>query len=170
MGSEWLAYNLRGKPVNPFIHNRYLCIAIRTLLGAIFLYASWSKIFDPSAFAQALWNYKLFPMAVISPLSYFVPWLEAVIGLALISGIGRKGAALLASALLVTFMLAISIDLARGISISCGCFSSAAVPQSHEQGIWLMKVDLLRDLGFLVLAAHVLRAPVTWRPSSNSNL
>jgi hypothetical protein len=95
--------------------------------------------------------------------------LEAVIGLALISGIGRKGAALLATGLLLSFMLAISIDLARGISISCGCFSSVAAPQSHEQGIWLMKVDILRDLGFLLLAAHVLTAPITWRQSPSSS-
>jgi uncharacterized membrane protein YphA (DoxX/SURF4 family) len=149
--------------VSHFIHNRYLSIAIRMLLGVIFLYASWSKVFDPSSFAQVLWNYKLFPMSAIAPLSHFVPWLEAVIGLALISGIGRKGAALLAAALLLSFMLAISIDLARGISISCGCFSNGEVPQSYEQGIWLMKVDLLRDLSFLVLAAYALTTPTTWK-------
>jgi uncharacterized membrane protein YphA (DoxX/SURF4 family) len=151
--------------VNQFIYNRYLSIAIRVLLGSMFIYASWSKIFDPSSFSQALWNYKLFPLAVISPLSHFVPWLEAVIGLALISGIGRKGAALLAAGLLMSFMLVISIDLARGISINCGCFSSSELPQSHEQGIWMMKVDLLRDLSFLVLAAHALTTPITWRKS-----
>jgi putative oxidoreductase len=164
-----MASYCRGNPVSQFIYNRYLSIAIRLLLGAILLYASWSKIFDPSSFAQVLWNYKLFPIATISPLSHFVPWLEAVIGLALISGIGRKGAALLATGLLLSFMLAISIDLARDISISCGCFSSAEAPQSHEQGIWLMKLDLLRDLGFLLLAAHVLTAPITWRQSPSSN-
>ena len=158
-----MACNQRQKPVNPRIHNRYLSIAIRMILGAIFLYASWSKIFDPSSFAQVLWNYRIFPLAAIAPLSHFVPWLEAVIGLALISGIGRKGAALVSAALLLGFMLAISIDLARGISINCGCFSSGEVLQSHEQGIWMMKVDLLRDLGFLVLAAHVLTAPITWK-------
>jgi uncharacterized membrane protein YphA (DoxX/SURF4 family) len=155
--------------MSQFIYNRHLSIAIRILLGAIFLYAAWSKILDPSSFAQALWNYKLFPLALISPLSHFVPWLEATIGLALIIGVGRKGAALLAVGLLLSFMLAISIDLARDISIGCGCFSSAEAPQSHEQGIWLMKVDLLRDLSFLVLAAHALTAPITWRKSANSN-
>ena len=155
--------------MNQFVYNRYLSIAIRMLLGAIFLYASWSKILDPSSFSQALWNYKLFPLVAISPLSHFVPWLEAVIGLALISGIGRKGAALLAAGLLLCFMLAISIDLVRGISISCGCFSSSEAPRSHEQGIWLMKLDLLRDLSFLVLAAHALTAPITWRPSPGYN-
>ena len=158
-----MARDRRGEAVNQFVHNRYLSIAIRMILGAVFIYASWSKIFDPSSFAQALWNYKLFPLSVISPLSYFVPWLEAVIGLALISGILRRGGALLAAGLLLTFMLAISIDLARDISISCGCFSSAETPQSHEQGMQLMKLDILRDLGLLVLAAHVLTSPITWK-------
>jgi uncharacterized membrane protein YphA (DoxX/SURF4 family) len=145
------------------LKNRFLSIVIRVLLGSIFIYAAWGKIFDAPAFAQAIWNYKLIPLALIHPLALFVPWMEAVIGLALISGICRKGGALLAAWLLLVFMLAISIDLARGISINCGCFSTIDVPQTYEQGIWLMKVDLLRDLGLMLLALHVLTSPVTWK-------
>jgi len=152
-----------------FIYNRYLSIVIRVFLGATFLYAAYSKIFDASAFAQMIWNYKLVPLVLIHPLALFIPWMEVVIGIALISGVLRKGGAFVAAGLLMVFMLAISINLARGISINCGCFSTVDVPQSYEQGIWLMKVDLLRDLGLLLLALHSLTAPITWKCATNYN-
>jgi putative oxidoreductase len=162
-GGKW------ENPMKRFLYNRYLSIAIRMFLGVTFLYASWSKIFDAQAFAQMIWNYKLIPLAMIHPLALFVPWMEVVIGLALISGVFRKGGALLAGGLLLIFMLAISINLARDNSINCGCFSTVDVPLNHEQGIWLMKVDLLRDLGLLLLALHSLATPITWKCATNYN-
>jgi uncharacterized membrane protein YphA (DoxX/SURF4 family) len=153
----------------PIIYNRYVSIGARVCLGTVFLYAAWSKVLDAPAFAQMIWNYKLVPMAWIYPLALLVPWLEAVVGVALIGGIFRKGAALLAGGLLLVFMAAISINLARGISVNCGCFSTVDVPRSYEEGIWLMKVDLLRDLGLLLLALQSLFAPTAWMRAASQD-
>jgi uncharacterized membrane protein YphA (DoxX/SURF4 family) len=139
-----------------FLTNRWVLIAARIALGLIFIYASLPKIMDPPAFAQMLWNYKLLPAVLVNPLALALPWLELLAGTALVSGVLPKGAALLIGAMLVAFIAALATDLARGIAVDCGCFSVDAIARSHEERLQLMKIDILRDLGMLLLAGYVL--------------
>ena len=74
-----------------------LQLLVRIVLGGILVYASWHKIADPPDFAKIIYNYRLFPPASIHMLAVFVPWIELVAGLALISGIGLRGGALMAA-------------------------------------------------------------------------
>jgi len=71
-----------------------LQLLVRIVLGGILVYASWHKIADPPDFAKIIYNYRLFPPASIHMLAVFVPWIELVAGLALISGIGLRGGSL----------------------------------------------------------------------------
>jgi uncharacterized membrane protein YphA (DoxX/SURF4 family) len=144
--------------VNALLSNRWLSLAVRVSLGALFIYASLQKIADPPAFAQMLWNYRLLPGVLINPLALVLPWLELLAGAALVAGVLRKGASLVIAAMLLAFIGALSIDLMRGLAVDCGCFSVDFVERTHAERIWLMKVDIMRDLGMLLLALQVLFA------------
>ena len=123
-----------------------LTLACSLATGAVFLYASWDKIQHPGAFAQAIANYRMVPMPLLHTFAWLLPVVEAVVGLALIVGWQRRGAALLAAVMTVMFIIAITTALVRGLDISCGCFDTAA---GSHLGLDL----LLRDI--LLLAAAV---------------
>jgi hypothetical protein len=46
------------------------------LLGAVFAYAAWPKIADPSLFGQSIHRYALLPNSSVSLLAIYLPWLE----------------------------------------------------------------------------------------------
>ncbi len=131
-----------------------LALAGRVLLGLVFIAAALPKIADPPGFAKAIWAYALFPSWSLNPLALLLPWLELVCGLALCLGRWVRAAALWSSALLVSFSLALAINMARHHPIDCVCFGSAA-PRSEAERLTDMRWALLRDIGLLLVAAQV---------------
>ena len=131
-----------------------LTLAARILLGLVFIAAALPKIADPPGFAKAIWAYALFPSWALNPLALLLPWLELFCGLALCLGRWIRAATLWISALLLSFCLALAINLARHHSIDCGCFGSVA-PKSEAERLADMRWALLRDVGLLLLAAQV---------------
>ncbi len=129
------------------------------LLGAAFLIAAWPKISDPPGFAEAIHAYGLVPASFLAPMALVLPWLEAVCALALITGLARRGAALLASLLLLVFMTALAINLWRGHPVDCGCFGATTAVRTAAERLTTMRWDLLRDAGLLLLGLLVLRGP-----------
>ncbi len=131
-----------------------LTLAGRMILGLVFIAAALPKIADPPGFAKAIWAYALFPPWSLNPLALLLPWLELLCGLALCLGRWVRAAALWSSALLLSFSLALTVNLARHHPIDCGCFGSA--PHGSEAGRLVdMRWALLRDIGLLLLAAQV---------------
>ncbi len=149
--------------MNALLRIPWLAVAVRVGLGCVFILSSWPKIADPPAFAQMVSNYKLLPESIVGPAAILLPWLEMIAGIALVSGIVRRGAALWAGVMLVVFIGAISINIARGVAVDCGCFSLAASQKSHEELMAAMKIDLLRDIGMLAMALFAFLTPVCWR-------
>ena len=107
-----------------FFNNKYFLFAIRILLGIVFIYAAISKTSEPEAFARSIENYKLIPMFLINILAITLPWIELCAGLLLIFGISVKENSFILSGLLAIFIIAITISLARGLNIDCGCFGT----------------------------------------------
>ncbi len=120
-----------------------LVLGCRLVVGGIFIYASLDKLTHPQAFAEVIHHYRLTPYPLLHPSAHLLPILEIVIGSALVLGIGRRGAALLAGALTVIFMVAITSALIRNLDISCGCFNTDG---GHAVGL-----DLLFRDGILLL-------------------
>ena len=125
-------------------------------LGAVFLYAAYDKIPHPADFARIVYHYQLIgPNQHVGPwasnlLAVTLPWIEVVVGLALLTGVWRREAATLASVLLVVFVVAVSAALARNIDLeNCGCFSVSG--EGRAAGIQLILADLLMLGGALVL-------------------
>lgn len=148
----------------------WLSLLVRVVLGLVFVYSAWSKIADPPGFAETIWNYRLLPGYLVNPFAIVLPWLELLAGLALISGLFRKGAAFLVGAMLVAFIVALSMDLARGIAIDCGCFSVGARAKTTEELFAAMKLDLLRDTILFFLATQVLFSRPVIKPREQGSM
>ena len=121
----------------------------RVVLGAVFLYASYDKVLHPAAFAEAVFNYQLLPDFMINLTAIALPWLELMLGVLLIAGIWLPGTTVLCTLLLTVFIGAIVFNLARGLDISCGCFSTSSSEGSVT--VW----TILRDAVFLLMAVYL---------------
>jgi uncharacterized membrane protein YphA (DoxX/SURF4 family) len=124
---------------------------VRVGCGFIFIYASWDKILDPPAFARIIQNYQLLPPAAVHPVAVVLPWVEAICGLALVSGVGAGGGLAVFTGLMAVFTGALALNAWRGIDTECGCFSVAAGATAGRAAD-----DLVRDVLLLAAAAWAL--------------
>jgi uncharacterized membrane protein YphA (DoxX/SURF4 family) len=131
------------------ITDKRVVLLFRLVLGVTFIYASLDKIAHPDQFARIIYNYKILPDFLINVFAVTLPWVELIAGLFLILGIFTEGASLLISFLLVVFIVAISINLVRGVDLNCGCFSTD--PAGKKEGANL----LIKDFIFLYLGVMV---------------
>ena len=129
---------------------RFSPLAARLILGGVFIFASIDKIIHPAAFAEAVYNYQILPDTLITLTAMILPWLELILGVFLILGLWFPGAVLLSNLLLVTFFGALVFNLARGLDIHCGCFST-----SQQSPSLCMCLYIIRDGGFLLLALYL---------------
>lgn len=127
--------------------NKVFVMIARIVLGSIFLYASFDKMANPEAFQKIVDNYRMLPVQLTNPVAVFLPWLELITGLMLISGKWIKGALLIYNFLMIIFVIALSQALLRGLDISCGCFS---VQPSSTSEVWLRLVLDLVTLFFSI--------------------
>lgn len=133
----------------------WLTVRVQIALGVIFVVAAWPKIVDPPSFAHMIYNYRLLPGALINISALIMPWVELFAGLCLILGVWTRPSRWLITAMLIVFMIAIGINLARGNAIDCGCFDVSAANLTYEERIRDMWMVLLRDAGMLVMCAQL---------------
>jgi uncharacterized membrane protein YphA (DoxX/SURF4 family) len=145
----------------------WLTVRVQIALGAIFVIAALPKLADPPSFAHMIYNYRLVPGSLINIAALIMPWLEVLCGLALILGIWTRPARDLVALMLIIFIVAISVNLFRGNAIDCGCFNVADAGKTYEQRINDMKLDIVRDLGMLLLVAQLWFADRRARLSAN---
>jgi putative oxidoreductase len=136
----------------------WLTVRAQFLLAAFFVVAAVAKIADPPGFAHEIHNYKLLPAAAVNAFALVLPWLELLMGAALFLGLWRREAAGLLAVLLVVFIGALGINLARQHPVDCGCFGTSKVERTEAERLSDMKLAILRDVGLLALAAQVVVA------------
>jgi uncharacterized membrane protein YphA (DoxX/SURF4 family) len=140
---------------------RYATIAFRLFLAVVFLIAGGSKIAHPWTFVHTVEGYKMLPTALTRPFGLALPWIEVLIGLYLLVGLFTRIAAVAAAALLVTFLVALSVEIVRGTTGNCGCVVGIDNPiitafvGGNSIGVW----DLLRDGVLLLMALAVAITP-----------
>ena len=136
-------------------------LVARFVLGCVFIYASLDKIRHPELFAEAVYNYQLSPEVAVNLVALWLPWVELLSGGLLVLGVWVRGSSLILSGLMVVFLASLGINLARGLDIHCGCFTT----QGSDP---LTIFTLLRDSLFLLLALflfwlyHIKSVPVTF--------
>jgi hypothetical protein len=102
-------------------------LAARVIVGAVLVYAGATKAAAPAEeFALVIQSYSVVPLEVALPMAGLLPWLEMLVGWALLLGVEIPGAAAVAGAMFGMFLLALGSVVARGIPIpNCGCFGDA---------------------------------------------
>lgn len=100
-----------------------LVLFLRWIVAIVFIYAGVVKIINPSSFAEAIDNYRILPYFLVTLTAATLPWIELICGLLLIFGKWIRGSSLILILLNLVFLFAIGSALARGLDISCGCFS-----------------------------------------------
>jgi putative oxidoreductase len=134
---------------NKFLQNDYLNLLVRIAVGTIFIYASCDKIFNPGQFARIVYNYHLLPTDFINIFALILPWAELICGISIILGIYKDGGVLMLNLILVSFIIALGVNLIRGVDIECGCFTVSSKAKSGILGL------LLRDFGLFLLTLYL---------------
>jgi putative oxidoreductase len=135
------------KPATRSIVSRSFC----AILAAVFAIAALPKLLDPGAFANDLLNYRVLPESLVGIVALFMPALELAIAVALLLPRLQRGAALLSTALMLCFAVAMAQARIRGIDLSCGCFGAAF----ESKVSWL---TVARSLLFAAMSA----VPLFW--------
>src|SRR6185503_16246974 len=110
-------------------------------LAAVFLISGVLKAVDPDTTYVAVRAYDVLPKAGVAVVATVLPWLEIALGL-----------------LLLVFIAGVTQAWARGLSIDCGCFGGGG---AVEPGRTTYGRELLRDLGFLLMAGWLVVRPRT---------
>ncbi|MGZ6142589.1 MAG: MauE/DoxX family redox-associated membrane protein [Myxococcales bacterium] len=114
--------------------------------AAMFAAACWYKLADPPAFATAVAQYRMLPAALVNPFALWLPALEAVVAIGLVSGLFEREIYALTTLLWAMFIAALGQALWRRLGITCGCFAIADVYGSVGE-TWF---SLLRDVALLL--------------------
>lgn len=138
------------------LQHPWLTVRCQMLLGALFVVAAWPKLMDPPGFAKAIHAYALVPAWALHPMALTLPWIELVTGALLCLGLWVRAATTWITALLLVFITALGLNLAKGHAVDCGCFTQSAAPKTQQERLADMKWTILRDLGMLALAAQIL--------------
>jgi uncharacterized membrane protein YphA (DoxX/SURF4 family) len=117
---------------------------LRWALGVIFIYAAYSKIWDPIYFAEEISYYHMVPRWAENWMAIFLPWLELVCGVCLIVGVAARGAMWLVIGMLIVFTYAIAHAVGEGRDIRCGCFGHG------ESARRVGMIAILEDVAMLV--------------------
>jgi uncharacterized membrane protein YphA (DoxX/SURF4 family) len=141
--------------LRPSVWPRALLVLARLALGAVFIYAAFSKLYFNGGwhfsdyhffFGMVINSYNILPLWGVEWAARILPWFELLLGILLIAGVGLRWTGMLASLLLIVFIAAMTRAYMNGLEIMCGCFGN------NEK---LGPLTLLRDSSLLIPALAV---------------
>jgi uncharacterized membrane protein YphA (DoxX/SURF4 family) len=140
---------------------RYATVVFRLCLAVVFLVAGGSKIPNAWAFVHTVEGYNMLPQAIARPFGLALPWIEVLIGLYLLAGLFLRVTALVTAGVLVLFLIALSVQIARGTTGNCGCVVGITNPivTWFIGGNSIGAFDLVRDGVLLLMALAVAVTP-----------
>lgn len=139
---------------------QFLLLVFRIVLASVFIYASLQKIGKPLMFADEIGMYGILgPGPLLYLTAIILPWMELLCGLALLTGVFMRGAALLFAAMNLIFIAVISyrtVDIMAGVGtplrqiyFDCGCGFGPTYAWKK----------LIEDSVFLVFSVAILFSP-----------
>ena len=132
-----------------WIQHPLVLMLARGLLGVVFLAAAWGKIRHPRYFVATVAAYRLLPERLVSPFAYTLIGIETIVPLLLLAGWQAQVAAALCTLLLISFGLAVGVNLRRRrTDLDRGCFGARRRQKLN------VKV-LVRDLVLLLFSLPV---------------
>ncbi len=140
---------------------RATILVLRLLLGGIFLWAGLSKVGEPMQTLATIYSYQIVvPDGLALAIAHALPWLEILIGVALLLGLIMPFTLAATAAVLLAFTALTAQAWWRELPIDCGCLDLSALHPAFAVlttpgGATLRNLVLLVMTG--VLAALVLR-------------
>lgn len=131
---------------------QHLAYVLQLSLGVVFLLAAIPKLLRPRGFAFTVAGYRLLPRVAALALAPVVIAIESFVALSLLTGRLTAIALPLAMASLVTFSVAVAINLGRGRRGPCGCFGNQGEQISSRS---LARLSVLMIAVGLLIASSV---------------
>ena len=140
---------MSAAPRHPLIHECTVLLG-RLWVGGALAVAGVAGLLAPTAeLVRAIEGYQVLPAQAAPYLAQALPWVEAVIGLAVLIGLTQRISLRVAAGLVTLFWLVTGQALLRRLPLSdCGCFGqllSLSLPR-----IWLLDGALLLIAWWLV--------------------
>jgi uncharacterized membrane protein YphA (DoxX/SURF4 family) len=169
---------------SPLNYRRAVIWLGRLVLGAIFIYAGYSKAFLPnhlfsnwatikfsvtinlSNFGVQVDSYKLLPPAGVDFVAHTLPFAEMALGLLLLIGWQLRIWASLVTLLLVGFWMAVTRAFLLHMDINCGCFATpepVTIKTIFRDGIFVALALLMTIFAFIEA-----RRPHPWAAQENA--
>lgn len=107
-----------------FPRNPWLLLALRWIVGAVFLYAGAVKVGHPQDFADSIASFELLPDALVNGFALCLPPFEILTALLLWTGWQLRASTLAVLGMTGIFAAALLLALARGLHVDCGCLGA----------------------------------------------
>ena len=101
---------------------RTAMLVLRILLGGLFIWAGISKLQSPLQTLASVYSYQIsLPDWLATGIALTLPWMEILVGLAVVCGVWMPVAMGWMAAMLAAFTALTSQAWWRGLPIDCGC-------------------------------------------------
>lgn len=121
----------------------FVVLALRIILGLLYIFASVFKFPDIKGFAKAITSFGIVPRKLVKPIAYLHPVAELAVGIAILFNIYLRDAAFLGLALIIIADIFVTYGYLKKKMDNCGCYGIAIkVPITKykliENAIWTM--------------------------------
>ena len=134
---------------------------IKLVYAALFLYAGFSKLFEPNSFAEVIGAFGLVPESLVMPIAVGLPFLEVTVAFGLLFDI--RGSLTIITGLLLIFLVILSYGIWMGLDVDCGCFGPGDPEAEAYSGLRsALYRDLFMAMGIIYL--YFWRSNRTFKP------
>lgn len=130
---------------------------IRIILAGFFIVAGGLKIWDPQSLTAAIETYQVLPYSLAVLLSLYMPWLEVLAGIGILTKKLYVGSLLIIGGLLLLFIIALVQGWIRGLDVTCGCFGNADQTNNTNYPLLIGRDLLLLGAAGLLWIRHSLK-------------
>lgn len=123
-------------------------LVLRIFLGAIFLISAVGKLLAPRTFVRNVVRYNVLPEPPSKVYGWLLPYAELASAIILFLGWQAQWGALIVIVMLLSFMVAVSIVMARHQNLSCSCFGLLYQEKVGRR-------TLIRDVVLLLMAVVI---------------
>ena len=134
------------------LSDRRVVLLCQVAIALVFLLAAITKIGDAGTFARQIHNYRLVPFGLENLLAITLPWVELLMGLAILLRVQPRAGSAVGAGLMALFLVVVGAAVVRGLDIECGCFGTS---DATHVGV----AKLLENTAFLALAIVACRRP-----------
>jgi len=133
-------------------HQKWARIILRFGFGILLIFSSYAKIIHPWEFSFDVENYRVVGEGLSRLTAVWLPYLELILALFLISGLWIKAVVVINYLLMQAFFVLVLQAYIRGLDINCGCFNPGG--ESTIGIIKIMENIILLGLSVILLLLY----------------